>query len=122
MLGDQQVVRVGGGAPPLLTSTLIVVLPVAPVASRTVAVSGCEPLTTVRVSYAIEIGPRLAVVVIATLWNLRGAAAVGGAWPQSSRGRKGSVQPRSGAGAAIIRAGIADEGAPSTQVSPRLHL
>src|SRR2546426_7799531 len=50
----------GGGAPALLTTTLMVVLPVLPAASRTLAISGCEPLPAVRVSYGIDTGPRLA--------------------------------------------------------------
>jgi len=57
-----------GGAPALFTFTVIVALPVLPVASRTVAVSGWLPLATVRVSYGIEMGPRLAVVVVPIVW------------------------------------------------------
>src|SRR5262249_38193626 len=62
----------GGGAgappPPLLTLTFTVVVALLPDASRTVAVSGCVPLATTRVSYGIEIGPRLDVVVLPIAW------------------------------------------------------
>jgi hypothetical protein len=56
-------VGVGGVVTPFLVSTFTEPDPEIPVASRATATSECVPSATIFVSYGIETGPRLAVVI-----------------------------------------------------------
>jgi hypothetical protein len=57
-------VGVGGALIPFRVTTLTLVEPELPAASRPTATSDCVPSATIFVSYGIDTGPRLAVVTV----------------------------------------------------------